>query len=109
MMLKLVEVPTFPWWTLQVSCVVWCRLGFFLWWLQGFLFPALIVVYHFLFPVMPKKGSALLWPSVLDENPDEKDVRTSHQALKVEAGIKYGANAWYHQRNFKEPNLNGCQ
>jgi prolyl 4-hydroxylase len=58
---------------------------------------------------MPKKGTALIWPSVKNEDPDLKDDRTTHQALKVEAGIKYGANAWLHQRDFKEPNRNGCQ
>ncbi len=58
--------------------------------------------------VMPKRGRALLWPSVLDANPDNKDGRTTHQALSVEKGIKYGANAWFHQRDFKTPNLQGC-
>jgi hypothetical protein len=31
-----------------------------------------------------------------------------HAALPVEAGIKYGANAWFHLRNFKEPYATGC-
>ncbi|KAL7551990.1 hypothetical protein ACHAWF_015200 [Thalassiosira exigua] len=51
--------------------------------------------------VQPKKGSALLWPSVLDESPESKDGRTDHQALPVVKGIKYGANAWIHSRDFK--------
>jgi prolyl 4-hydroxylase len=43
--------------------------------------------------VMPKRGRALLWPSVLDSDPDKKDGRTTHQALPVGKGsIKYGAN-----------------
>ena len=46
--------------------------------------------------VMPRRGRALLWPSVLDSMPREKDGRTTHQALPVEAGIKYAANAWFH-------------
>ena len=58
--------------------------------------------------VQPKKGRALLWPSVLDEDPDQKDPRTMHQAMKVTKGVKYGANAWIHQRDFKTPNSNGC-
>ena len=58
--------------------------------------------------VYPKKGRALIWPSVLDENPDEEDPRTVHQALPVLAGQKFGANAWIHQRNFKTPYLSGC-
>ncbi|KAI2510592.1 ShK toxin domain [Fragilaria crotonensis] len=59
--------------------------------------------------VMPKKGRALIWPSVLDSDPNRKDFLTEHQALPVEKGIKYGANAWLHQRDFKTPNSNGCQ
>ena len=59
--------------------------------------------------VMPKKGRALVWPSVLDEDPDQKDDRMDHQALSVVKGVKYGANAWIHQRDFKGPNRNGCQ
>jgi prolyl 4-hydroxylase len=59
--------------------------------------------------VMPKRGRALLWPSVKNDKPDKKDGRTMHQALPVEAGIKYGANAWFHMRDFKAPNDNGCQ
>jgi prolyl 4-hydroxylase len=59
--------------------------------------------------VMPKRGRALLWPSVYDDKPNDKDPRTTHQALPVEAGVKYGANAWFHMRDFKTPNGNGCQ
>ena len=43
--------------------------------------------------VQPKRGRALLWPSVKNEDPDEKDPRTMHQALPVKKGVKYGANA----------------
>ena len=59
--------------------------------------------------VMPKKGRALIWPSVLDEDPHTRDDRTHHQAMPVIKGIKYGANAWIHQRDFKGPNKYGCQ
>eukprot|EP00980_Cylindrotheca_fusiformis_P013383 scaffold3410_cov141-Cylindrotheca_fusiformis.AAC.26 len=58
--------------------------------------------------VTPKRGRAVLWPSVLDEDPNKKDVRTNHQALPVIKGVKYGANAWIHQRDFKTPNAKGC-
>ena len=40
--------------------------------------------------VMPKRGRALLWPSVFDKQPNMKDKSTSHQALPVEEGVKYG-------------------
>jgi prolyl 4-hydroxylase len=58
--------------------------------------------------VMPKKGRVLLWPSVLDEDPNAADLRTEHQALDVEKGLKYGANAWVHQRDFKTPHNASC-
>jgi prolyl 4-hydroxylase len=58
--------------------------------------------------VMPKKGRALVWPSVLDEDPLEMDEQTFHEALPVEAGVKYGANAWIHQRDFKTPFEENC-
>ncbi|KAI2502549.1 procollagen-proline 4-dioxygenase [Fragilaria crotonensis] len=58
--------------------------------------------------VMPKRGRALIWPSVLDENPNVRDPRTDHQALPVEKGVKFGANAWIHQRDFKEPFERAC-
>ena len=58
--------------------------------------------------VMPKKGRVLIWPSVIDEDPDEVDGRTEHQALAVEAGVKYGANAWLHQRDYKEAEARDC-
>ena len=35
--------------------------------------------------------------------------KQSHQALPAEKGLKYGANAWIHQRDFKGPNGAGCQ
>ena len=44
--------------------------------------------------VLPKKGRAVIWPSVLDKNPTMMDHRTHHEAMPVEEGIKYGANAW---------------
>jgi len=40
--------------------------------------------------VQPKTGRAVIWPSVLDYNPDRKDPRTNHEALPVIKGIKYG-------------------
>jgi prolyl 4-hydroxylase len=58
--------------------------------------------------VTPKRGQVVIWPSVLDESPDEKDSRTDHQALPIEEGIKYGANAWVHQRDFKTPMIFNC-
>jgi len=58
--------------------------------------------------VTPKKGKALLWPNILDSNTEKPDEQTNHEALSVEKGIKYGANAWIHLRDFKTPFENGC-
>jgi prolyl 4-hydroxylase len=51
--------------------------------------------------VMPKKGKALLWPSVQNYDLQERDDSTFHQAKPVEAGTKYAANAWIHLRDFE--------
>eukprot|EP00934_Nitzschia_sp_Nitz4_P009155 Nitzschia sp. Nitz4//scaffold230_size58257//49981//51289//NITZ4_006488-RA/size58257-processed-gene-0.53-mRNA-1//1//CDS//3329543271//9145//frame0 len=58
--------------------------------------------------VTPKKGRAVLWPSVFNDHPNQRDSRTNHQALPVIQGVKYGANAWIHQRDYKSPNQYGC-
>ena len=58
--------------------------------------------------VIPKRGRAVLWPSVLDSDPNTQDSRTNHEAMPVIKGVKYGANAWIHNRNYKGPNMVGC-
>jgi len=58
--------------------------------------------------VQPRRRSALLWPSSLDEDPEAKDKRTEHEALPVLRGIKYGANAWIHTRNYREAEEADC-
>lgn len=49
--------------------------------------------------VAPKKGRALLWPSMLNEDILAYDVRTFHAAIEVKRGLKFGANAWLHLRD----------
>jgi prolyl 4-hydroxylase len=58
--------------------------------------------------VDPKVGRLVAWPNVQDENPHEPDMRTQHQSLLVEAGQKYAANVWIHQRDYKTADENGC-
>jgi prolyl 4-hydroxylase len=58
--------------------------------------------------VTPKRGRVVIWPSTLNHDPDQQDLRTNHAALPVEAGIKYGANAWIHQRDYKASHNSGC-
>ncbi len=56
----------------------------------------------------PRRGSAVLWPSVMNDNPTQQDPRTNHGAQPVKKGIKYAANSWIHLYNFQKPNLWGC-
>lgn len=36
------------------------------------------------------------------------DPMTHHAALPVEKGVKFAANHWIHQRDYKTPNVWGC-
>ena len=58
--------------------------------------------------VMPKKGSAVLWPHGLDSDPRTKDHRTHHEAMPVIKGMKWGANYWIHVSDFKTAMATGC-
>jgi len=58
--------------------------------------------------VEPKKGRALLWPSVYNSDPLASDNRMRHQALPVEAGTKFAANGWIHQFDYQTPQESGC-
>mmetsp|Transcript_5150 Transcript_5150/g.7846 ORF Transcript_5150/g.7846 Transcript_5150/m.7846 type:complete len:286 (+) Transcript_5150:279-1136(+) len=58
--------------------------------------------------VTPKRGRAVLWPSVKNDDPLEQDPRTFHAALPVKKGMKYAANHWIHSHDFKKANLWGC-
>mmetsp|Transcript_2735 Transcript_2735/g.3990 ORF Transcript_2735/g.3990 Transcript_2735/m.3990 type:complete len:280 (+) Transcript_2735:322-1161(+) len=59
--------------------------------------------------VTPKRGRAIIWPSVMNDNPFENDKRTDHEALPVSKGQKFGCNAWLHQSDFKDAYKNDCQ
>ena len=75
----------------------------------------------------------MLWPSLLDSDvelpelqvqaytspisrpylalisPISPELQTHHEALPVEMGIKYGANLWIHQYDFKTPSSRRCE
>lgn len=60
--------------------------------------------------VQPRKGRALIWPSVKDDAPSERtDHRTQHEAKPVLQGVKYAANLWLHQYDFQRPLAAGCR
>jgi prolyl 4-hydroxylase len=50
--------------------------------------------------VQPKRGRALLWPSVLNEDVLKNDGRTLHEAKPVIRGRKFAANTWIHAYDF---------
>ncbi|KAL1527780.1 hypothetical protein AB1Y20_009165 [Prymnesium parvum] len=58
--------------------------------------------------VKPRKGSALLWPSVLDHDPTLRDDRTEHESVAVGSGVKFSANYWLHMYDFQEATARGC-
>jgi prolyl 4-hydroxylase len=59
--------------------------------------------------VTPKRGKAVIFPNVLNHDPNSLDRRTKHKALPVtKAGVKYGSNVWFHQRDFQTPYSAGC-
>jgi len=58
--------------------------------------------------VKPKKGRAVLWPSVYDSEPLTKDARFDHEAQPVNAGLKFGANSWVHMYDYQTPQSIGC-
>ena len=58
--------------------------------------------------VQPKRGRALIWPSVKNEDPTQWDPRTFHEAMPVIKGKKYAANHWIHLNDYEGPNRWGC-
>ena len=44
--------------------------------------------------VVPRKGSAILWPSVHSDDPWKTEELTYHEAVSVVAGEKFAANFW---------------
>jgi prolyl 4-hydroxylase len=69
-------------------------------------FPSLDEKFDLTIP--PKNGKALLWPCVLNEDPNLPDDRTQLVELPVEKGQKFSGIAWVHMRDFKTPNSLGC-
>jgi len=58
--------------------------------------------------IEPRKGSALLWPNVKNSDVRVADMRTEHEAKPPTHGLKFSANLWLHQYDFRGPNTRGC-
>ena len=50
--------------------------------------------------VQPKRGRALIWPSVLNTDVLKIDGRTIHEAKPVIRGRKFAANTWIHAYDY---------
>ena len=57
--------------------------------------------------VTPKRGRAILWPSVTSNSFLAPEEKTHHEALPVVKGIKYAANLWMHLYDFRGPSRAG--
>ena len=56
--------------------------------------------------VQPKRGRAVVWPSMRNQDLLDFEERTFHEARSVDHGhVKYGANMWLHLRPFR---TSGC-
>ena len=54
------------------------------------------------------KGSAVLWPSVTDADPEIDEPFTHHEGLPPDGGIKYAANVWVHNYDYRTPAARNC-
>ncbi len=58
--------------------------------------------------VTPKRGSAILWPSVKSSDPYAIEPLTYHEALTVTKGEKFASNFWLHMFEFQRALAAGC-
>jgi len=58
--------------------------------------------------VKPKAGRAMLWPSVLNSDPTEKEPRTENEVQDVIEGTMFGFNARLHLHNYDDAYKKGC-
>lgn len=57
--------------------------------------------------VQPKKGRLVLWPNILDENPNKQEQRTWHEANPIKTGFKHSGTIWFHLREPDRTKENG--
>ena len=54
------------------------------------------------------KGTAVLWPSVTSADPSADEPSTNHEGLPPVEGVKYAANAWIHNYDYRTPAAKNC-
>jgi prolyl 4-hydroxylase len=58
--------------------------------------------------IQPRKGHAVLWPNVMNDDPDAKEIRADHMSLPVLKGVKHAVSIYIHARDFEMAHENGC-
>jgi prolyl 4-hydroxylase len=58
--------------------------------------------------VTPRRGRIVLFPLVMNGDPNEEDVRTHHEGQKIKSGVKYAVSMYVHQKDFKNTWRKGC-
>ena len=54
------------------------------------------------------KGTAVLWPSVTSADPSVDEPNTNHEGLPPEVGVKFAANSWIHNHDYRTPAARDC-
>mmetsp|Transcript_7145 Transcript_7145/g.13658 ORF Transcript_7145/g.13658 Transcript_7145/m.13658 type:complete len:452 (+) Transcript_7145:77-1432(+) len=58
--------------------------------------------------IFPSRGSAVIFPNVLDKYPTARESRTQYEALPIWEGVLNTVTVWVHQRDYKTPLANDC-
>lgn len=70
--------------------------------------------HHSLNPLPPTqvvpavKGNAVIWPSVMDQDPQRDEPYTNHEAMPTSIGRKFASNVWIHNYDYRTPADKGC-
>ena len=54
------------------------------------------------------KGTAVVWPSVTSADPSQDEPNTNHEGLPPVSGVKFAANAWIHNHDYRTPAARNC-
>jgi hypothetical protein len=54
------------------------------------------------------KGNAVIWPSVMDQDPQRDEPYTNHEAMPTSIGRKFASNVWIHNYDYRTPADKGC-
>jgi len=55
-----------------------------------------------------RKGHAVLWPSVMNEEPERDEPMTNHEGMPPKSSVKYASNVWIHNYDYRTPAGKNC-